>query len=293
MATYKEASIQQSTGEIRIWTFDYTDDLLSGVTVASGTATHTPPSGDAGSVTVTASSPYLYLQVGPLSVTGQHYLDGLATLSNGEKSNITLAFTVNYPTLTARSGMLDIIRDLRAKTDAGPNDFTVAGVPYWSDKQLQTALDKNRQDFYRANAEPQIQYVGGGTTEYKIYYTGIENIEQTTGGTAIFWIEDADGDKLSSDDYTMDYERGVITFDTDHGGTAYYVTGRTYDLNTAAANIWQQKAANAGKYFDFSTDNHSLKKSQLMQHCLEMSNYYSSLAGPTTIQMYREDNTWA
>jgi len=43
MATYKEATIQQSTGEIRKWTFDYTDDLPSGATVASGTATHTPP----------------------------------------------------------------------------------------------------------------------------------------------------------------------------------------------------------------------------------------------------------
>ena len=33
MATYKEATIQQSTGEIRKWTADFTDDLPGGITV--------------------------------------------------------------------------------------------------------------------------------------------------------------------------------------------------------------------------------------------------------------------
>lgn len=50
----------QATGEIRTYTIDYTDDLPTGGTVSSGTATHTPPSGSASTVTVSVSSPYVY-----------------------------------------------------------------------------------------------------------------------------------------------------------------------------------------------------------------------------------------
>ena len=117
----------------------------------------------------------------------------------------------------------------------------------------------------------------------------ITNIEQTTGGTAIFTIEDADGDKQGTANWSADYERGVITFTQDQGGTAYWVTGRTYDLNATAASIWRQKAANAAKYFDFSTDNHSVKKSQFKDNCLEMASYYEAFAVPNVIQVYRED----
>ena len=65
MATFKLANVEQSTPEIRTWVIDYTDDLLTGVTVASGTAIHTPPSGTAGTPTCIVSSPKINATIGP------------------------------------------------------------------------------------------------------------------------------------------------------------------------------------------------------------------------------------
>ena len=196
--------------------------------------------------------------------------------------------------MAARSGMTTLINTVRGMTDAGSADYTAGTVTYWSDAEVERILDRQRQDFYRAEASGQIEYIGGGTTQYKIYYLppGLTNIEETTAGTSIFTIEDADGDKQGTADWTMDYDRGVITFGADHGGTAYFCTGRTYNINAAASDIWTQKAANAAMGFDFTTDNHSVKRSQVVAQYREMAQYYSSLSGPASIQMYREDYTW-
>ena len=74
--------------------------------------------------------------------------------------------------------MVDIIYDLRLLTDTGPNDFTIAGVPYWSDNQLQRVLDRHRKDFYRVEIESQSEYVGGGTIQYTRF--DLPNIKHRT-----------------------------------------------------------------------------------------------------------------
>lgn len=86
----------QSMAEIRTHVIDYTDDLLAGVTVSSASGTHTPPSGSAASVTISASSPYVNATLGPLAVTGIHLLDVTATLSDGEKSAVRVMLKVDY-----------------------------------------------------------------------------------------------------------------------------------------------------------------------------------------------------
>jgi len=288
MATYKEATIQQAKSETRKWTFDFTDDLPSGVTVSSGTAVHTPPSGTAATLTIAATTPYVTVQLGGLTVTGVHYLEAMATLSNGEVSSVKLAFTVLYPTLTARSGLADLINELRALTDAGPNDFDIAGEPYWSDKHLQKHLDNNRKDVYREQLEPTQTY-NNGTVEYKEYYSSLNNWEQTTDGTAIHRLENAAGTVYGTSLYTADYIRGQFTFTDDTTGSAVFASGRVYDLNAAAADVWRSKAANAAKLYDFATDGHNLKRSQIRAQCLEMAKYYEGMKAPTVISLYRDD----
>lgn len=96
MATEQRATIKQSYSEKRQWDFDFNPDLNTGVTVSSATATHTPPSGSA--VTPTVGS--IAAGVVPVrldtvtQVEGSHILRVLATLSNGEKSEIILNITV-------------------------------------------------------------------------------------------------------------------------------------------------------------------------------------------------------
>jgi hypothetical protein len=87
---------EQAKAEIRAWDIDFTDDLKTAVTVSSATATHTPPSGTAATPTVAVSSPVVTVTLGPLSVTGTHYLDIDSTLSDGEISSVRLVIIVNF-----------------------------------------------------------------------------------------------------------------------------------------------------------------------------------------------------
>lgn len=97
MADYIVSDKKQSLAEIRQWDFDFSPDLSSGVTVSSATATHTPPSGSASTPTVgTIAAGVVPVTLGPLAVTGTHYLRILATYSNSEKSEIKLRITVDF-----------------------------------------------------------------------------------------------------------------------------------------------------------------------------------------------------
>lgn len=87
MAEIIQAEKQQSLTEIRQWDVDFSDDLLTGVTIASASAVHIPPTGSASTPNVgTPTDGVVPVQLGPLDVTGYHFLEVTATLSDGEIS---------------------------------------------------------------------------------------------------------------------------------------------------------------------------------------------------------------
>jgi hypothetical protein len=190
--------------------------------------------------------------------------------------------------MTARSGMTNLIQTLRGMCDIGATDYTISGSAYWTDNQLQDVMDTHRVDIWREPLSIIETYTGGGSVEYLHYQSEYTNFEETTGGTGIFWIEEADGDKITTG-FTPDYQRGHITFAADTSGTVYYLTGRTFDLNASAADIWRRKAAHYGASFSFSTDNHRIDKGALIQNALRMSDVYSRLCGPVSTTLYRSD----
>ena len=57
----------------------------------------------------------------------------------------------------------------------------------------------------------------------------------------------------------------------------------TYDLNAAAADVWDQKAAQAAADYDYSADGASLKRSQVYAHCSRQAAIYRSRRAPRTI----------
>jgi len=185
----------------------------------------------------------------------------------------------------AREGMTDLIETLRGMADAEVSEFTLGTVVYWNDNALQNVLDRHRQDFYEVSLSP-IGSTTGGSIGFYRYETGIPNQES---GTAVFKIADVGGTAYAGSAYNMDYALGILTWNSDTKGTVMYLSGRCYDLNAAAAEVWRFKAANATKYYDFSTDNHKLSRSQLRQAFLEQAQYYSGLAGPKNIEMVRGD----
>jgi len=107
----------------------------------------------------------------------------------------------------------------------------------------------------------------------------------------VFYVQDGTGAVQGTSAYTPDYRRGVVQFAADTSGTTYYLTGRSYDLDAAAADVWRRKASHYASSFDFSTDNHSVTRSQVYAHCLEMASFFEAKSGDavTTINMYRGD----
>ena len=191
--------------------------------------------------------------------------------------------------MTARAGMANLILTLRGMCNAGTADVTIGTVAYWNDNHLQDVLDLHRLDIYGEPLAIIETYSGGGTIEYKTYQSQYQNFEETTGGTAIFYLEESDGDDIGTALYTVDYQRGMITFAADTSGTAYYLTGRSFDMNAAAADVWRRKAAQVAGSFSFSTDNHRVDKGALIKNAMSMADYYSRLAMPVTSVVYRGD----
>lgn len=187
--------------------------------------------------------------------------------------------------MTARTGMAEIINHVRALTNAGTADYTIASVTYWSDDETQRILDDHRVDFYRQPLG-KIQQYEGGAVVCKVYDAGFGFIESGD----VFELEDSVGNTVGTALYTLDARRGKITFASDTGGSIYYITGRTYQTNIAAADIWRMKAANVAAYYDFSTDNHKMSRSQMMKHCLDMASHFEAQEGAMVVDMYRSDD---
>lgn len=266
-------SYTQSTSEITTYTVDFTANIPTGGTVTAGTATHIPPSGAATALTASVVSPYVYVTVPALSLIGVHNVDVLATMSDGDKALVRIVISVVYPTPTAREGMASLITKLRGMTNAGLNDYSIANIPYWTDAQLQDVLDTHRLDFYEHELES-ISAIEGGIFVYKTYRAPYRNLESSTP----FVLVDGLGTAAGTADYTADYVNGIVTFAANQEAKSWYLTARAYDLNASAADIWRMKAAHASADFDFSTDNHSIKGSQISMQCLKMADYYEQQA---------------
>jgi hypothetical protein len=187
--------------------------------------------------------------------------------------------------VTARAGMSDLITSVRGMANAGTADYTIAGQAYWTDDQLQAALDRRRLDIKSIYAQPIYQTSGGSTTvtEYHIGYKDLE------GGTALE-VRDGVGTAYGTALYSVDAARGVVYFAANNNGNLVVITGRHFDLAACAADIWRQKAANTAFAYDVSTDNHKMSRSQMFEACTRMAQYYDGMTEPGEIGVQRSDD---
>lgn len=166
--------------------------------------------------------------------------------------------------MAARATLADRIQDVRDLSQAGPSEYAIGDESYFSDDVIQRLLDSRRRDVYRHALVPVIDYVPGGSVQYLTYEAkpALRYLEATEGGTAVFVIEDAQGNVVGTADWTADYRRGVVTFTADQGGTAYYLTARTYDVHGAAADVLDQWATHESRAFDVATPEVKASRSQ-------------------------------
>lgn len=188
----------------------------------------------------------------------------------------------------SRTGMSTLIRRLRGMVHAGTADYTIGATSWWTDDQLEEVLDANRRDYYRVPLREVETYDAGVSVSYD-YYTGYANLEESTGGSAVWDVETSDGDTVGTAHYTPNYINGVLRFSSDASGTSYYWSGRSYDLNAAAAQVWREKAAWRAEYIDFGSDNQRFSQSQWLRHCQEMADLLESANGVTSAPLMRGD----
>lgn len=188
--------------------------------------------------------------------------------------------------MTARAGLAGYIQEVRASAEIGTADYSIGTATYWSDDHIQTYLDRFRDDVYRVEIVP-IQQYEGGTVVYKKYISPYKFLE----GGAVLEVEDSVGNTIGTALYSADVERGLLTFVNNTGGSAYFITGYSHNLNQAIAKIWRMKASHYAMRVDFSTDNHSIKASQYSQHCIEMAKQFEqSDFGFQTMEVIRSDH---
>lgn len=66
--------------------------------------------------------------------------------------------------------------------------------------------------------------------------------------------------------------------------------GDTYDLNSAAADIWNEKAGLMSGNFDFSADGGNYTRSQMFEHAKKQARYYRSRRKPGYHRMIQSPN---
>ncbi len=196
---------------------------------------------------------------------------------------ITAITAVGY-----RASMADLLTTLRGLTTAGSVEYTVNAVSYWTDVQLQAVLDRHVTPIRHEELNP-IAQVGIGSIGYFDYQSSYRFFETTDAGTARLTVQDQTGATIGTAAFTVDYPRGLISFGTSTLGQTRYVTGYSYDLNAAAADVWSQKAAHYVTAYDFSTDSHNLSRGQIIKNCLTMSKEYAAGAKVYSVSIDRSD----
>lgn len=174
--------------------------------------------------------------------------------------------------------MSSLITTLRGFCNAGTADFTVGSATFWSDEQLQAALDRYATPIREELLKVYPVTNTGGTVEYKEYQSHNRFFEDTSGGTARFFIANSLGALQGTANWSADYEKGLITFVNDTKGTAYFLTGISYDVYAAAADIWYQKAAHASEQIDFATTVHKITRNHVYAQCMAMAKRFESMA---------------
>ncbi len=173
----------------------------------------------------------------------------------------------------ARTTLNDLITRLRTLVgDPAGTDQT------WSDDELQDFLDANRLDVRHATLRPETTW-SDGTVTYTDYYADYGHWES---GVV---LEDSEGDDLTP--ASSNLVVGHWTFaDQDPN---VYITGKTFDLYAAAADVLEAWAAKVALEFSFSADGSTFNRVQKRESLLSVAAQYRRKARPTRATMVRDD----
>lgn len=181
----------------------------------------------------------------------------------------------------ARSGMANLTLRWRRMVDD-------AGTAIWDADQAQQILDANRTDIWKEELVPEPIFRDNDTV-WETFDSAYDNLEETTGGTAVFRVYDAGGTAQGTANYTANYEIGQVVFSADQSGSARYLDARAYDLNAAAAEGWTERMAKVSGWYTFRSEGKGFNRSDYFKHCTAMADFYRGKAPMTVTTMQRSD----
>lgn len=185
--------------------------------------------------------------------------------------------------MAIRDGMQGLVDRVRALTGAGTAEYTVGADTYWVDTDLQDILDSNARFFIDVPLVWRPQSIGGGTVQYLVADAPYRDMEEAASGTARWIVRDGPGAQIGTANYSADYRQGRLTFTSNQGGTAYYLTGYTYDVYAAAADVWLERLAHFQDWYDFSADNQEFSRSQAFDHAVKAEALLRGKAGSNVV----------
>ena len=177
--------------------------------------------------------------------------------------------------MTLRTGMTALVSEVRAMTGAGTAD--------WSDDQVQTFLDRTREDYLRApvtfipRQEP-------GSVVYRTFYLPAP----METGTALVLTESGGG-TIGTADYSIDADTGLGEFGTSHAAPVY-ADVRVYDPNLAGANLLEQWAgAVAIDSWGLTQDQQTLSRRERVDALMAAAKRLRARVKPRKARLVRKD----
>lgn len=149
----------------------------------------------------------------------------------------------------------------------------------FTDTELQDLLDANVTYLEEQPLQWLTDTVSGGSIEYHRASVGYRDLEEWDSGTVYWRVTTGPGSIVGTSTYTPDYITGQVRFAANQGGSAYYLTARSYDLYNAAADVWQRKQAAFSEWYQFQGDGQSFARQQAFDHAVAMERQMRSRAG--------------
>jgi hypothetical protein len=139
---------------------------------------------------------------------------------------------------------------------------------FWSDDDLQSVLDRHRQDYqdWELVAAPRIV---NGSYSYRDFWAR----ERLGNWESDATISDSQGTVIAHDEDASEPLLGHWVFASSQTKTLY-LTGKSFDLYSAAVEVLRSWAAREKLAYDFSTDNQSFKESQKVRALLDLASEF-------------------
>lgn len=197
--------------------------------------------------------------------------------------------------MSVRTGMINLIQELRSLTDSVLNETEVNGVSYWTDEQLQDILDDNSESVLDTPLTARPAYYNG-VYEYKRFYIPYRWIEEPiTDETLLltesntFFIVDSYGVEVSPLSYVYNKRQNYIEFTSGQTVLSFFLRANVIDLYRSASQVWQQKASHRYQLVKYKAGQHQIDEDSEYKHCLERATYYSKRGGFKAVRMARVD----